>query len=145
MFEINLRFFTCKNAIILFLQIYRLLAIYIESHHEQTTDSTLASNKADAVASLKSAAINLDKYVLLTYTEKMLIKNKPSIKIKSKSFSSQMELEEPEKKSFGLNPILAKTTLCKNYSYAIVLTQNSNLSAECCECDCHSKEINRTC
>ena len=125
----------------MFLQIYRLLAIYIESHHEQTTDSTLATNKADTMASLKSAVINLDKYVLLTYTQKMMMKNKSAFKIKQKSFNSQVELEETEKKLLGLNPILVKTTLSNNYSYAIVLTQNSNLTVECCECDCHYKEL----
>ncbi len=118
----------------MFLQIYRLLAIYIESHHEQTTDSTIDN---DALASLKTAIINLDKYVLLSYTQKMLLKNKSISRTKSKSINSQIELEESEKKLLGLNPILIKTTLSNCYSYAIILTHNSNLTVQCCECDCH--------
>jgi hypothetical protein len=127
------------------LQIYRLTAIFIEANHEKNKETTLASNKADTIASLNAATINLDKYVLLSYMQRMLmIKNEQKLKISSSGSGVHTEefLIESGNKPMGLIPILVRSTLSKDYSYAIVLTQNYNLHAECCDCSCHPKQVN---
>lgn len=130
-------FFTCKNAIILFLQFYRLSAIYTEANNNQS--DVLAGNKADALASLNAAATQLDKFVLLSYAQNYFIggKNKNS---KSTPNMNPSSTEEAEKKLMSLSPIILRSTLSRNHSYAVVLTPNFNLSVECCNCDCHPKE-----
>lgn len=126
-------FFTCKNAIILFLQIYRLSAICTEA--KSSENDAMASNKADALSSLNSAAGSLDKFVVLSYAQNVLIK-----KSDDKSRSSQQIMEEMEKRLLSMSPIILRSTLSKLYSYAVVLTPNYNLSVSCCDCDCHLKD-----
>jgi hypothetical protein len=127
-------FFTCKNAIILFLQFYRLSAICTEANHNQS--DALNTNKADALASLNAAASQLDKFVLLSYTQNMMMKNSTSKS--SKHLTNPVD--QMDKKQFNINPILLRSTLSKNHSYAVVLTPNFNLNTTCCQCDCHPKE-----
>lgn len=83
-------FFTCKNAIILFLQFYRLSAICTEANNTQ--NDALATNKADALSSLNSAATYLDKFVLLSYAQNLLIKT-----VSKNKSSQQLTMDEAEK------------------------------------------------
>lgn len=126
-------FFTCKNAIILFLQIYRLSAICTEAKNGES--DTMASNKADAISSLNSAASSLDKFVVSSYTQNFLIK-----KSNDKTTSSQHIIQEMDKQLLSMSPIILKSTLSRLYSYAVVLTPNYNLTVSCCECDCHLRD-----
>ncbi|CAF0834604.1 unnamed protein product [Brachionus calyciflorus] len=126
-------FFTCKNAIILFLQFYRLSAICTEAKNNET--DAMASNKADAISSLNQAADFLDKYVVLSYAQNVLIK-----KSNDKNKNSQQMIDEVEKRIMSMSPIILRSTLSKMHSYAVVLTPNLNLTASCCECDCHIRE-----
>ena len=123
-------FFTCKNAIILFLQFYRLSAICSEADNNQS--DALLTNKADALASLSSATTQLDRFVLLSHAQ--------SLMLKSRSKAKQSFIDESERSLIKMSPILLRSNLTRNYTYAIVLTQNSNLNATCCQCDCHPKE-----
>lgn len=125
-------FFTCKNAIILFLQFYRLSAICNEANNNQ--NDPLVNNKADALASLNTAATFLDKFVCLSYAQNTMIKNNNRNKF------STANLEESEKRLLSINPILLRSTLSRNHSYAVVLTPNYNLNVSCCQCDCHPKD-----
>lgn len=127
-------FFTCKNAIILFLQFYRLSAICNEANNNQ--NDPLVSNKADALASLNTAASFLDKFVCLSYAQNAMIKNTG----RSAKFSTAANLEESEKRLLTINPILLRSTLSRTHSYAVVLTPNYNLNVSCCQCDCHPKD-----
>ncbi len=115
-------------------------AIYLEAHHDQNIEAKFASNKEDALASLNAAAIHLDRYVVLSYTQTMLLRNK--ITNKPKLPNNIAQLEESEKRLMTLNPILIRSTLSRYHSYAIVLTQNYNLTVACCDCECHPKESN---
>ena len=139
--EFNVRtfvtmFFTFKNAIILFLQIYRLSAICSEAKHSQNDPYT--HNKVDALLSLNSAANALDKFVLLSFTQNFLSNSRGSITDKRSSRSTQKNsLEEAEKKLNNLNPILLRSTLTKSHTYAVVLTPSYNLNVACCQCECH--------
>lgn len=126
-------FFTCKNAIILFLQFYRLSAICSEANANQ--NDPLVSNKADALASLNTAATYLDKFVLLSYAQNAMIKS-----ANRGAKMSYATIEETEKRLLSMNPILLRSTLSRNHSYAVVLTPNYNLSVSCCQCECHPKE-----
>lgn len=126
-------FFTCKNAIILFLQIYRLSAICTEAKSGES--DPMASNKADAISSLYSAANFLDKFVVSSYTQNFLIK-----KSNDKATNNQQIIQEIDKQLLSMSPIILKSTLSKLYSYAVVLTPNYNLTVSCCECDCHLKD-----
>lgn len=123
-------FFTCKNAIILFLQFYRLSAICSESDSNQ--NDQIITNKADAMASLNSATNNLDKFVLLSHAQTLLIK--------SSSKAKQSLLEDPDRNILRMSPILLRSNLSRSHTYAIVLTPSANLNATCCQCDCHPKE-----
>jgi hypothetical protein len=145
-------FFTFKNAIILFLQIYRLSAIYSEakSNSNQNSDP-LTSNKADASVSLNTAATYLDKFVVLSYTQNYLTRgstatNGGSIGKSNKSIASNLQqanaIDEAEKRLMSLNPIFIKSTISQTHSYAIVLSPTANLTTATCECGCHSKLAN---
>jgi hypothetical protein len=141
-------FFTCKNAIILFLQFYRLSAICTEAANNQ--NDALLSNKADALASLNSAATQLDKFVLLSHAQNILIKNSLRssntnnnsniINNRSGGVTSASFVDDAEKRLLSVNPILLRSNISRSYTYAIVLTPNANLNASCCNCDCHPKE-----
>jgi hypothetical protein len=148
--EFNVRtfvtmFFTFKNGIILFLQIYRLTAICSEAKQNQM--DPLNHNKADAIASLQSAASFLDKYVLLSFTQNYLTKNNTNNNsvvnrfsaIKKKSVQNNKVIEECERKLGFMNPILIRSALTKAHTYAVVLTPTCNLAATCCQCECHVK------
>ena len=144
-------FFTCKNAIILFLQVYRLSAIYTEAKSNNHTnkgnsnnDTSLSDNKANALASLNAAATQLDKFVLLSYAQTLIIKNKKKNRRKStmtnsNAINQNATLEETERRLLD-KPILLRSTLSRNHSYAIVLTSNTNLNVTCCKCECHPKD-----
>ena len=147
-------FFTCKNAIILFLQIYRLSAICTEAKNQNKKNQTnsyqasLDNNKADALASLNAAATQLDKFVLLSYAQSLITKGKKKLKRKNTMVSSNLNpggltLEETERRLLD-KPILLRSTLSRNHSYAIVLTPNYNLNVACCQCECHPKDGSNT-
>ena len=126
-------FFTCKNAIIFFLQFYRLSAICLES--DDNEDDALVSNKADAFASLNAAATYLDKFVLLSHAQNVFINQTFG---KSKSQTSY----ETDKNLVPSCPILLRSGLSRAHTYAVVLTPNYNLNFSCCKCECHPKEKN---
>lgn len=125
-------FFTCKNAIILFIQMYRLFAICTEQkkNRDHKKDDEL-TNKANLISTLSSATNQLDKFIILTHMQNMLImKNKP------KSTDSN---EKKQNVINSISPMILKSNLSQNYSYVIVLTPNHNLNVTCCKCDCHPK------
>lgn len=153
--EFNVRtfvtmFFTFKNGIILFLQIYRLSAICSEAKHNQNDPYT--HNKADALASLNMAASYLDKFLLLSYAQSFMVNTSngkngaaasSSLKNSNKIGSSVAlaSAEEAEKKLLNLSPVLLRSTLTRSHTYAIVLTPSYNLTATCCQCECHFKNV----
>jgi hypothetical protein len=107
----------------------------------KSNQSSLEDNKANALASLMLAATQLDKFVLLSYAQSLLAqKNKKKNKRRSTMFTnSGLTLDETERRLLD-KPILLRSTLSRNHSYAIVLTPNYNLNVACCECSCHPKD-----
>ena len=101
----------------------------------------LTTNKADALTSLNVAATELDKFVLLSYAQNILIqKNVNQSKSKKTSINKSNENSIDPKKLFQVNPILLRSNLSNYHKYAVVLTSNFNINATCCDCDCHIKE-----
>jgi hypothetical protein len=108
-----------------------------KKNQANSNESSLDNNKANALASLMLAATQLDKFVLLSYAQSLLIKNKKKSKRRSTMFAnSALTLDETERRLLD-KPILLRSTLSRNHSYAIVLTPNYNLNVSCCSCDCH--------
>ncbi len=99
-------FFTCKNAIILFLQFYRLSAICQEAKKKDKTDA-LVTNKADALESLNVCASELDKFVLLSYAQNILLKNSLTHKMRKNSSLNINESESNNKKLFQVSKHLS--------------------------------------
>jgi hypothetical protein len=127
------RFYTCKNAIILFLQCYRLSAIYAEAAKLQNVSNAAMETKADALVSLKAAGVQLDKYVVLAYKEDLLLR-------KLEETTGQESELSNNRKPFELNQIVLKSSLSKEHSYAVIVTSNSSGFVTCCQCECHPKE-----
>ncbi len=118
-------FFTFKNAIILFIQMYRLFAILTEKKYKNKKNPTddLTANKANVVTALKTVSMYLDKYIILCHLQNIILKKKAN----SSSITT-------------LTPIKLRSSLNTNYSYVVVLTPNINLNVSCCKCGCHLKE-----
>jgi hypothetical protein len=88
---------------------------------------------------LTLASMNLDRYVTLSYSQTMVMKNKTTNKPKLPTGVQQ--LEEAEKRLMTyLNPMLIKSSLSRHHSYGIVLISNYNMQVGCCGCDCHPRE-----
>jgi hypothetical protein len=143
-------FFTFKNGIILFLQLYRLTAIVSEAKNGQA--DAMAHNKADALVSLNSASALLDKYVLLSFKQSVLsskagnnsatalaAKRKSLLPLPRNNSGVIKTVEEAEKRLSFLSPILVRSSLTRFHTYVVVLTSTSNVNVSCCQCECHVK------
>ena len=119
------RFFTGKNAIILFLQFYRISAIFSEAN--KSDKEKAAADNEDACASIQEATNQLDKYVYYYYKQKYL------------GSGSADEGQSSSDNELKMKPIVMKSHLIRNHSYAVVFTPTHELGATCCHCDCHVK------
>ena len=87
------------------------------------------------------AASELDKFILLSYAQNILIKNSSKSRKSSPNLSNDKNNADIDsRKLFQINPILLRSNLSHHHKYAIVLTSSFNINATCCQCDCHVKE-----
>lgn len=102
----------------------------------------LTNNKADAITSLNKVAAELDKFVLLSYAQNILIKNQASKRkvTKSSSKNSLGTNDMDPRQLFQNAPVLLKSNLSNYHKYAIVLTSSFNINTKCCDCGCHIQD-----
>jgi len=90
------------------------------------------------------AASELDKFVMLSYAQNILLKNAQAKSRKNTNAdpesSENLNTSNDPKNLFQVNPILLKSNLSNHHRYAIVLTSNFNINASCCTCDCHVED-----
>ena len=128
-------FFTFKNAIILFIQMYRLFAILTEKkNHKKNPTDDLTANKANVVTALKAASMHLDKYIILCHLQNVILRKKAKLN------DSVVANAASQTSITTVSPIKLRSSLNPNYSYVVVLTSNINLNVSCCKCGCHLKE-----
>jgi hypothetical protein len=111
-----------------------LSAIYTEA----TKDSHAGqAAKEDVLASLKSASIQLDKYVISSYKRDILLRK---LENKRKKSNNEDDIQSAaEKRLFEINPIVLKSSLSKQHSYSVILMSGTS-NAICCNCQCHPKD-----
>jgi hypothetical protein len=118
------------------LQCYRLSAIYTEATKDSHADQAA---KEDQAASLKTASIQLDKYVISSYKRDILLRKLENKRNSKRSSNLDEDLQTAEKRLFEINPIILKSCFSKQHTYSVILMPSSN-NALCCNCECHPKE-----